>query len=72
MFLIVVDAKSKWIEVVPMSSTSASATIKALLGLFPTHGLLEEIDADNGLQFIAREIKDLLTANGVRLCLSSP
>ena len=27
MFLIVVDAKSKWMEVIPMSSTSASATI---------------------------------------------
>jgi len=30
MFLIVVGAKSKWIEVIPMSSTSASSTITAL------------------------------------------
>ena len=30
MFLIVVDAKSKWMEVIQMSSTSASATIRAL------------------------------------------
>ncbi|KAL9958558.1 hypothetical protein ACROYT_G035587 [Oculina patagonica] len=55
-----------------MSSTSASATIKALRGLFATHGLPEEIVADNGPQFIAGEMKDFLTANGVRLCLSSP
>ncbi|KAL9953842.1 hypothetical protein ACROYT_G041314 [Oculina patagonica] len=55
-----------------MSSTSASATIKALRGLFATHGLPEEIVADNVPQFIAGEIKDFLTANGVRLCLSSP
>ncbi|KAL9961633.1 hypothetical protein ACROYT_G030616 [Oculina patagonica] len=34
MLLVVVDAKYKWLEVVPMSSTSASATIKALRGLF--------------------------------------
>lgn len=67
-----VDAKSKWIEVVQMTSTSASATIRALRDLFATHGLPEEIVADNGPQFVAGEMKDFLTANGVRLCLSSP
>ena len=72
MFLIVVDAKSKWMEVIQMSSTSASATIKALRSLFATHGLPEEIVADNGPQFVAGEMKDFLTANCVRLCLSSP
>jgi len=72
MFLIVVDAKSKWMEVVPMSSTSASSTITALRSLFAIHGLPEEIVADNGPQFVAGEMKDFLKANGVRLCLSSP
>ena len=72
MFLIVVDAKSKWMEVIQMSSTSASATIRALRSLFATHGLPEEIVADNGPQFVAGEMKDFLTANGVCLCLSSP
>jgi len=71
MLLIVVDAKSKGIEVIQMSSTSASATIRALRGLFVTHGLLEEIVGDNGPQFVAGEMKDFLTANGVSLCLSS-
>lgn len=66
-----VDAKSKGIEVIQMSSTSASATIRALRGLFVTHGLLEEIVGDNGPQFVAGEMKDFLTANGVSLCLSS-
>ena len=68
MFLIVVDAKSKWMEVIPMSSTSANATIRALR----SHGLPEEIVTDNGPQFVAGEMKDFLTANGVRLCLSPP
>ena len=72
MFLIVVDAKCKWMEVVPMSSTSASSTITALRSLFAIHGLPEEIVADNGPQFVAGEMKDFLKANGVRLCLSSP
>ena len=72
MFLLVVDTKSNWMEVVQMSSTSASATIRALHGLFATHGLPEEIVADNGPQFFGAKMKDFLTANGVRLCLSSP
>ncbi|PFX22103.1 Retrovirus-related Pol polyprotein from transposon 17.6 [Stylophora pistillata] len=68
----VVDAKSQWMEVIQMSSTSACATIGALRSLFATHGLPEEIVADNGPQFVAGEMKDFLTSNGVRLCLSSP
>ena len=38
MFLIMVEAKSKWMEVVPISSTSACSTITVLRGLFPIHG----------------------------------
>ena len=72
MFLIVVDAKSMWMEVIQMPSTSASATIRALRNQFATHGLPDEIGADNGPQFVAGEIKDFLTANDVRLCLSLP
>lgn len=40
--------------------------------MFATHGLPEEIVADNGPQFVAGEMKYFLTANSVRLCLSSP
>ena len=72
MFLIEVDTKSKWMEVVQMSSTSTSTTIRALRDLFATHGLPEEIVGDNGPQFVAGERKDFLTASGVRLCMSSP
>ena len=55
MFLIVVDAKSKWIEVFPMSSITATATIRAFRFLFATHGLTEEIISDNGPQFVAQQ-----------------
>ena len=72
MFLLVVDAKSKWIEVFPMSSTTALTTIRALRFLFATHGLPEVIFSDNGPQFVAQEIKNFLKSNGIRHCLSSP
>ena len=53
MFLIVVDTKSMWMEVVPMSSTSADSTITALRGLFAIHGFPEEIVADHQPQIVA-------------------
>ena len=40
MFLIVVDAHSKWPEV--MTTTAASKTIEELRKLFATHGLPEQ------------------------------
>ena len=72
MFLLVVDVESKWIEVFPMSSTTASATIQALCFLFATHGLPEEVVLDNGPQFVAQEMKEFLKSNGIHHCLSLP
>ena len=72
MFLIVVDAKSKWIEVFPMSSITATATIRTFHFLCATHGLPEETISDNSPQFVAQEMKDFLKSNGIRQCLSSP
>ena len=53
MFLIVVDAKLKWIEVFLMSSIIVSATIRALPFLFATRGVSDVIVSDNGVQFVA-------------------
>ena len=72
MYFIVVDAKSKWIEVLLMSSTTTAAAVGALRHLFSVHGLPEEIVSDNGPQFVAQEMKDFLKLNGIRQCLSSP
>ena len=71
-FLVVVDAKSKWLEVIPMSSTTARATVDALRSLFAIHGLPEEIVSDNGPQFVAQEFKGFLRYNHVKQILSAP
>ena len=42
MFLIVVDAHSKWPEVIQMSSTTSSKTIEVLRMLFARYGLPEQ------------------------------
>ena len=71
-FLVVVDAKSKWLEVIPMSSTAAQATVDALRSLFAIHDLPEEIVSDNSPQFVAQEFKDFLRYNHVKQILSAP
>ena len=71
-FLVVVDAKSKWLEVIPMSSTAAQATVDALRSLFAVHDLTEEIVSDNSPQFVAQEFKDFLRYNHVKQILSAP
>ena len=53
MWLLVVDAFSKWPEIHSMESTTAEATIKHLRQIFATHGLPRQIVSDNGPQFVA-------------------
>ncbi|XP_015271459.1 PREDICTED: uncharacterized protein K02A2.6-like, partial [Gekko japonicus] len=72
MFLIVVDAMSKWLEVVHMKSTTSLAVIHALRRLFATHGLPDVIVSDNGPQFVSEEFRLFLTSNGIRQMTSAP
>ena len=72
MFLIVVDAHSKWPEVIQMASTSAEQTIIALPRLFATYGLPLQLVSDNGPQFTAVEFQHFLKGNGVKHIRCSP
>ena len=71
-YLIVVDAYSKWPEVIPMSSITSYATIKVLMNLFATHGLPERIFTDNGSSFVSEEFRNFLDSNGISHTTSSP
>lgn len=51
MFLLCVDAYSKWPEVVTMNTTTAEKTIEALHKIFSRHGLSVTLVSDNGPQF---------------------
>ena len=51
MFLVVVDAHSKWPEVIQMSTTTSTNTIEALRRLFAAYGLPRQLVSDNGPQF---------------------
>ncbi|XP_050709686.1 uncharacterized protein K02A2.6-like [Eriocheir sinensis] len=71
-YLIVVDAYSKWPEIIPMQSTTSSNTIRTLMQIFAVHGLPERIVSDNGPQFCSQEFKDFLTVNGIQHIQSAP
>ena len=71
-FLIVVDAHSKWPEVVEMSSTTSSQTIMVLRNLFASHGIPEQIVSDNGPQFTSEEFRGFMKANSVKHIRCAP
>ena len=71
-FLIVVDSYSKWLEVVPVASTSSQQTIKELRHMFATHGLPEIVVSDNGTAFSSTEFGHFMKHNGIRHIRCAP
>ncbi|XP_032068994.1 uncharacterized protein K02A2.6-like [Thamnophis elegans] len=65
-FLIVVDAYSRWVELVLMGSTTAESTVRALRRLFATHGLPDLVVLDNGPQFMSTTFQEFLAGQGIR------
>ena len=51
-FLIMVDAHSKWPEVIPMTVTTAERTVVEMRKTSAVHGLPCQIVSDNGPQFL--------------------
>ncbi|KFD45703.1 hypothetical protein M513_13425 [Trichuris suis] len=71
-FLLVVDAFSKWLEVRIVPSTSSRAAIEVLRELFATHGLPDCIVTDNGTAFKSVEFSRFLKSNHIRHVTSAP
>ena len=72
MFLLCVDAYSKYPEIVCMDKTSASATITVVRNIFASHGLPYQVVTDNGPQFNFQDFENFLHQTGVRHILSAP
>ena len=72
MFLVVVDAHSKWVEVVKMSSTTSSKTIAKLRKLFSAYGLPDQLVSDNGSQFTSDKFLCFMKTNGIKHIFTSP
>ena len=71
-FLVVVDAHSKWIEVIPMSSTTTTATVEKLRIMFAQFGIPEVLVSDNGTNFVSKESEEFMQRNGIKHITSAP
>ncbi|XP_058023860.1 uncharacterized protein K02A2.6-like [Ahaetulla prasina] len=71
-FLVVVDAYSKWVELVLTPSTTADSIIKVLDKLFSTHGLPDVLVTDNDPQFFAAAFQLFLARLGIRHAPTAP
>ena len=52
-FLVAIDAHSKWPEIIPMKSTTATATMVVVCDMFTWFGLPAQVVTDNGPQFVS-------------------
>lgn len=72
MFLIIVDAYSKWPIVRQMKSTTSSQVIEVLRSVFADNGLPDSLVSDNAPNFVSEEMELFLKKNGVKHIRSAP
>lgn len=71
-FLIVVDAYSKWVESVLMTSITSEAVIQALRRMFAIHGIPDVLVSDNGPQLSSATFQLFLASQGIRHAQVAP
>ena len=67
-----IDAHSKWIEVIPMNSTTTIATVEKLRVLFAQFGIPDVLVSDNGTNFVSKEFEEFTRRNGIKHVTSAP
>ena len=72
MFLVVADAFSKRVEIMPTTSSTAQVTIRKLRHLFTSHGLPHLLVSDNTSAFTGEEFQQFLSKNGIRHVRGAP
>lgn len=71
-FIVLVDARTKWLEVTQVVSTGASHSIAFLSDLFSRFGLPKQLVSDNGPPFSSNEFSQFLKSIGVEHIFSAP
>ena len=71
-FMVIVDAYSKWPEVIVMKSTTSANVIRALRSLFARYGFPYRLVSDNGPQFVSEEFTSFLTSCGISHSKTAP
>ena len=71
-YLLVIDAHSKWPEIIEMNSTTTQRTITELRKLFSAYGLPLQLVSDNGPQFISEDFAQFMKSNGIKHIRCAP
>jgi transposase InsO family protein len=71
-WLVVIDARTKWPEVIPMKNATAEATVQGLLSLIARFGIPGQIVSDNGPQFTSEEFRTFCAQFQIQHVRSSP
>lgn len=72
MYLLIVDAFSKWPEVFHMTSTTSSRTVEKLSECCGRYGSMITLVSDNGPQFTSEEMATFCSRNNVQHIFSPP
>ena len=72
MFLIIIDAYSKWIEVFKTSTSTSEVTMEKFRQAFATHGIPDVLVTDNGTCFTSHEFAIFTSENGIQHVKTSP
>lgn len=72
MFLVVIDAYSKWPEVFPVQSATSTGTIEELRTVFAQTRLPQQLVSDNGSQFTSEKIQLFTKRNEIKHISTMP
>jgi transposase InsO family protein len=72
MWLVIIDAYTKWIEVIKMKSTTTAATCDKLREVFARLGIPRVLVSDNGPQLTSDEFKQFCKSNSIHHICSTP
>lgn len=72
MFLVIVDAHSKWPEVFCTDSSTSAQTIECLRTTFARFGLPLQLVSDNAQAFVSDEFTRFMSVNGIKHSTSAP
>ena len=72
MWLLVADARTKWLEVFRLKTATTYTTTQCLLSIFSRFGIPEYMVSDNGSPFSSKEMSEFCRKYGVKQKFSPP